>query len=149
MKMNAVNKVRAFNRFYTMVLGLLDKHLLDSKFTLPEVRVMYEIYHRKKITSKEIAELLGMDKGYLSRILLSFDNKKLIDRKANKVDGRVQEISLSAKGEKEFLAINLASENQVVELLSGLSVQEIDKLVSHMDEIQKILLKISQYNGTI
>jgi DNA-binding MarR family transcriptional regulator len=144
MKMNAVNKVRAFNRFYTMVLGLLDKHLLDSKFTLPEVRVMYEIYHRKKITSKEIAELLGMDKGYLSRILLSFDNKKLIDRKANKVDGRVQEISLSAKGEKEFLAINLASENQVVELLSGLSSQEIDKLVSHMDEIQKILIKIGQ-----
>jgi DNA-binding MarR family transcriptional regulator len=144
MKMNAVNKVRAFNRFYTMVLGLLDKHLLDSKFTLPEVRVMYEIYHRKKITSKEIAELLGMDKGYLSRILLSFDNKKLIDRKANKVDGRVQEISLSAKGEKEFIAINLASENQVVELLSGFNSQEIDKLVSHMDEIQKILLKISQ-----
>ena len=127
-----------------MVLGLLDKHLLDSKFTLPEVRVMYEIYHRKKITSKEIAELLEMDKGYLSRILLSFDNKKLIDRKANKIDGRVQEISLSAKGEKEFLAINLASENQVVELLSGLSGQEINKLVSHMDEIQKILLKISQ-----
>jgi DNA-binding MarR family transcriptional regulator len=144
MKMNAVNKVRAFNRFYTMVLGLLDKHLLDSKFTLPEVRVMYEIYHRKKITSKEIAELLGMDKGYLSRILLSFDNKKLIDRKANKVDGRVQEISLSAKGEKEFLAINLASENQVVELLGRLNNQEIDKLVGHMDEIQKILLKISQ-----
>jgi DNA-binding MarR family transcriptional regulator len=144
MKMNAVNKVRAFNRFYTMVLGLLDKHLLNSDFTLPEVRVMYEIYHREKITSKEIAELLGMDKGYLSRILLSFDNKKLIDRKANKLDGRVQEISLSAKGEKEFLAINLASENQVVELLSGLSGQEIDKLVSHMDEIQKILLKISQ-----
>lgn len=127
-----------------MVLGLLDKHLLDSKFTLPEVRVMYEIYHRKKITSKEIAELLGMDKGYLSRILLSFDNKKLIVRNANKIDGRVQEISLSAKGEKEFLAINLASENQVVELLSGLSGQEINKLVSHMDEIQKILLKISQ-----
>ncbi len=127
-----------------MVLGLLDKHLLNSDFTLPEVRVMYEIYHRKKITSKEIADLLGMDKGYLSRILLSFDNKKLIDRKANKMDGRVQEISLSAKGEKEFLAINLASENQVVELLSGLSSQEINQLVSHMEEIQKILIKISQ-----
>ena len=127
-----------------MVLGLLDKHLLNSDFTLPEVRVMFEIYHRKKITSKEIAELLGMDKGYLSRILLSFDNKKLIDRKANKLDGRVQQISLSAKGEKEFLAINLASENQVVELLSGLSSQEINQLVSHMDEIQKILIKISQ-----
>src|SRR5688572_29931117 len=144
MKMNAVNKVRDFNRFYTVVLGLLDKHLLDSDFTLPEVRVMYEIFHQEKITSKEIAELLGMDKGYLSRILLSFDNKKLIVRKANKIDGRVQEISLSAKGEKEFLAINLASENQVVDLLSGLTGQEIDKLVNHMEGIQKILLKISQ-----
>jgi DNA-binding MarR family transcriptional regulator len=144
MKMNAVNKIRAFNRFYTMVLGLLDKHLLDSHFTLPEVRVMYEIYHHKKITSKEIAELLKMDKGYLSRILLNFDNKGLIERKANKIDARVQEISLSAKGEKEFLAINHSSENQIVALLSGLSSQEIDKLTGHMNEIQKILIKISQ-----
>jgi DNA-binding MarR family transcriptional regulator len=144
MKMNAVNKIRAFNRFYTMVLGLLDNHLLDSEFTLPEARVMYEIYHQKKITSKEIADLLKMDKGYLSRILVSFDSKKLIVRKANKMDGRVQEISLSTKGEKEFIAINLASENQVVELLSGLSGQEIDKLVGHMDEIQKILITISK-----
>ena len=127
-----------------MVLGLLDKHLLDSHFTLPEVRVMYEIYHQKKITAKEIAELLKMDKGYLSRILVSFDSKKLIERKANKEDGRVQEISLSAKGEKEFLAINLATENQVVELLSGLSGQEIDKLVGHMEEIQKMLITISK-----
>ncbi|HEX6432495.1 MAG TPA: MarR family winged helix-turn-helix transcriptional regulator, partial [Niastella sp.] len=138
------NKIRAFNRFYTMVLGLLDNHLLDSHFTLPEARVMYEIYHQKKITAKEIAELLKMDKGYLSRILVSFDSKKLIVRKANKMDGRVQEISLSAKGEKEFLAINLATENQVVELLSGLSGLEIDKLVGHMDEIQKILIPISK-----
>jgi len=127
-----------------MILGLLDKHLLDSHFTLPEVRVMYEIYHHKKITSKEITELLRMDKGYLSRILLTFDNKGLIERKANKIDARVQEISLSAKGEKEFLALNLASENQIVELLSGLSSQEIEKLTGHMNEIQKILIKISQ-----
>ena len=144
MKISAVNKIRAFNRFYTLILGLLDKHLLNSHFTLPEVRVMYEIYHHKKITSKEITELLRMDKGYLSRILLHFDNKGLIERKANKMDARAQEISLSAKGEKEFLAINLASENQIVELLAGLSNQEIDKLTGHMDEIQKILIKISK-----
>lgn len=140
---NSVHKIRAFNRFYTMVLGLLNKHLLDSRFTLPEVRVMYEIYHQKKITSKEITELLQMDKGYLSRMLLSFDNKGLIVKKANKIDSRAQEISLSAKGEKEFLAINLASENQIAALLSGLSSHEIDKLTGHMDEIQKILIKIS------
>lgn len=143
MKLSSVNKIRAFNRFYTVFLGLLDKHLLDSHFTLPEMRVMYELYHQKKITSKEITTLLKMDKGYLSRILLSFENKGLIERKANKTDSRMQEISLSAKGEKEFLAINLASENQIVALLSGLPGREIEKLIEHMDEIQKILIKIS------
>lgn len=132
-----------------MVLGLLNKHLLDSRFSLPEVRVLYEIYHQKKITSKEITELLQMDKGYLSRILLSFDNKGLILKKPNKIDSRAQEISLSAKGEKEFLAINLASENQIVALLSGLSSHEIEKLIGHMDEIQKILIKSVNENGTI
>lgn len=132
-----------------MVLGLLNKHLLDSRFSLPEVRVMYEIYHQKKITSKEITELLQMDKGYLSRILLSFENKGLILKKPNKIDSRTQEISLSAKGEKEFLAINLASENQIVALLSGLSSHEIEKLIGHMDEIQKILIKSVNENGTI
>jgi DNA-binding MarR family transcriptional regulator len=110
---------------------------------LPEVRVMYEIYHHKQITSKEITELLSMDKSYLSRMLLSFDKKGLIKRKADKTDSRVQEISLSAKGEKEFLAINRSTEDQIEALLSALNNHEIDKLIGHMDSIQKILSKLS------
>src|SRR5690554_6105845 len=98
MKENDVHKIRKFNRFYTRVIGLLDKYLLNSNYTLPEVRVMFEIYHNKKITSKEITELLGMDKSYLSRILLSFDKKGLITRKATKSDGRAMEVSLTSKG---------------------------------------------------
>src|SRR5690554_3783282 len=123
MNKNDVHKIRAFNRFYTRVIGLLDKYLLDSHYTLPEVRVMYEIHHHKKITSKEITELLGMDKSYLSRMLLSFDKKGLIKRKATKADGRAQEISLTPKGAKEFLEVNHSTENQVAELLSKLTKQ--------------------------
>jgi|SRR5690554_6674749 len=143
MNKNDVHKIRAFNRFYTRVIGLLDKYLLKSPYTLPEVRVMYEIHYHKKITSKEITELLEMDKVYLSRMLLNFDKKGLINRKGVKADGRVQEISLTLKGEKEFLEVNHSTENQIAELLSKLTKQEIQELKKNMDNIQKILSKIS------
>lgn len=139
-----IENIRAFNRFYTKILGLLDKHLLGSQFTLPEVRVMYEIYHHKKIGSKQIADLLGMDKGYLSRMLLSFEKQDLIERKADKKDGRAQEITLTAKGKKEFINLNNLSENQIAALLSALSAPEIKALVDHMDGIKTILQKINQ-----
>jgi DNA-binding MarR family transcriptional regulator len=141
MNKKQVGKIRAFNRFYTGVIGLLDKYLLDSQYTLPEVRVLFEIYHHQKISSKEITELLNMDKGYLSRILVSFEQKGLIKRNANKVDGRQQDLSLSPKGEKEFLVLNEASEKQIAGLLADLSKPEIGQLITHMDEIQNILSK--------
>ena len=144
MNKKQVGKIRAFNRFYTRVIGLLDKYLLDSQYTLPEVRVLFEIYHHQKISSKEITELLNMDKGYLSRILVTFEQKGLIKRTANEVDGRQQDISLSPKGEKEFLVLNQASEDQVAGLLADLSKNEIEQLVTHMEEIQNILSKNSK-----
>jgi DNA-binding MarR family transcriptional regulator len=144
MKKEEVQKIRAFNRFYTKVLGLLDKSLLDSSFALAEVRVLFEIYHHKQITSRELSELLGMDKGYLSRMLLNFEKKQLIIRKDNETDGRVQQISLSEKGEKEFLVVNQSSNNQIRELLAGLSGREIEQLIKNMEQIQDILSKVNQ-----
>lgn len=138
-----MHKIRDFNRFYTRVIGLLNKYLLNSNYTLSEVRVMFEIHRNKKIMSKEITELLGMDKSYLSRMLLSFDKKGLITRRATKLDGRAMEISLTSKGEQEFLKVNLLSENQITELLSRLTKEERQELVKHMDVIQNILSKIN------
>lgn len=143
MKMNDVHKIREFNRFYTRIIGLLNKYLLDSHYSLPEVRVLYEIHSNENIMPKEIAELLGMDKSYLSRILLSFDKKGLITRRVTKLDGRAQVISLTPKGEKEFLKVNLSSENQATELLSKLTKQQRQELIRHMDDIQVILSKIN------
>lgn len=144
MDTNDVHKIRAFNRFYTGVIGLLNKYLLNSPYTLPEVRVMYEIHHHKKITSKEITELSGMDKSYLSRILLGFEKKGLIDRKSSKEDGRVQIVSLTAKGESEYLQVDQATENQISKLLSKLTQQEIQTLILNMEEIQNLLSKINK-----
>lgn len=90
-----IAKVRAFNRFYTSIIGLLNKYLLDSNFTLPEVRVMYEIDTQGKISSKDIIQNMGIDKGYLSRLLIKLQKQGIIQRTSLKEDGRVQLIELT------------------------------------------------------
>lgn len=142
METNDVHKIRSFNRFYTKVIGVLNRNLLNSPYTLPEVRVMYEIHHSKKITPKEISELIGIDKGYLSRMLHRFYKKGLITRTSSKEDGRVQIVSLTPKGKKEYLQVDQATMNQISELLSKLTKQEIYVLTGHMEQIQTILSKI-------
>lgn len=139
-----VDKIRAFNRYYTKVIGLLDKFLLDSKFTLPEVRVMYEIHHAKKVSAKAITELLDMDKSYLSRVLLSFEKKSLIEKTSDHADARIQLIALSATGAKEYEKLNKASDNQIADLMKRLNNEEIKELILHMGAIQNILSKISK-----
>jgi DNA-binding MarR family transcriptional regulator len=145
MKQRVVDEVRAFSRFYTAVIGLLDRHVLDSAFSLPEARIMYELYHRDGIQAGEIATLLGLDKGYLSRMLDQFARKGLITRKRSAEDGRAQHIYLTAKGREAFEALNKASDKQVKEMLQKVPDEDGDRLVHHMNEIKKI---ITDYGNT-
>jgi DNA-binding MarR family transcriptional regulator len=140
MKKSIIEEVRAFNRWYTGVIGLLDDVILESSFSLPEARILYELYHREGIQAGEITALLGIDKGYLSRILEQFSKKALIVRKRSTEDGRVQHIFLTAKGRKEFEALNQASIAQVEGLLAPLSAADTEKLVQHMNEIKRIII---------
>jgi DNA-binding MarR family transcriptional regulator len=135
--------VRAFNRFYTRITGLLDKYILNSNYTLPEARILYEIYHHDNIQAGEIIQAMDIDKGYLSRMLNGFEKKGLVAKKRSATDARAVHLSLTPKGKKEFEGLNAASNNQIRGLLSRLSPQECDKLVLHMAEIKKILAKTS------
>lgn len=143
-----IAKIRAFNRFYTGIIGLLDKYLLDSSFTLPEVRVMYEIDARGKISSKEIIQNMGIDKGYLSRILIKLQKQGIIQRTSSKEDARIQLIQLTPKGAKAYAELDQASQNQIAQILGKLPVSEQDKLVKHFEAVQEILInvEINEYN---
>ncbi|HWK04181.1 MAG TPA: MarR family winged helix-turn-helix transcriptional regulator [Puia sp.] len=141
MKPTVVEEIRAFNRFYTGIIGLLDQYLLKSEFTLPEARVLYEIYHHDAILAGEIIATLNMDKGYLSRMLDTFDQKRLISRNRSARDGRSVHISLTAKGKKEFEKLNQASRDQMKNMLALLPEEDGDKLLLHMAAIKQILSK--------
>ena len=141
MQKKNVGDIRAFNRFYTRIIGLLDQHILESRYSLPEVRILYELYHSHDLTASDIIASLGIDKGYLSRMLLLFQKNKMISKKWSASDGRAAHLSLTAKGRKEFEILNDASNRHIRQILEVLTDEDCDRLVKNMAEITSILLK--------
>ncbi|MFB6451453.1 bifunctional helix-turn-helix transcriptional regulator/GNAT family N-acetyltransferase [Bradyrhizobium tunisiense] len=131
--------VRAFNRFYTRKLGVLDQHLGKSPFSLSEARVLYELAHRDDVAAKEIGIELGLDPGYLSRIVQNFDEKGLITRKPLPADRRQHQLSLTAKGRQTYAKLNLNSQNEVAAMLAQLSASDAKRLTQAMATIEAVL----------
>jgi DNA-binding MarR family transcriptional regulator/GNAT superfamily N-acetyltransferase len=131
--------VRAFNRFYTRKLGVLDQHLANSPFSLSEARVLYELAHRDELAAKDIGTELGLDAGYLSRIVQSFDEKGLISRKPLASDRRQVRLSLTAKGRQAFAKLAQNSQNEVAAMLAALSTSDVRRLTQAMATIERLL----------
>lgn len=131
--------VRAFNRFYTRKLGVLDQHLAKSPFSLSEARVLYELAHRDDLAAKEIGIELGLDPGYLSRIVQNFDDSGLITRKPLASDRRQVRLSLTAKGKQAFAKLNRNSQEEVAAMLAALSPGEARRLTGAMATIAHLL----------
>jgi DNA-binding MarR family transcriptional regulator/GNAT superfamily N-acetyltransferase len=135
----AIETVRRFNRFYTNRMGLLAEGLLDSVFSLTEARVLYELAHRDGLTAAEIGRELGLDAGYLSRILRTFDNRGLIERKAADQDGRQRVLSLTEAGRSAFAPLDAASRAQIGGMLEALDRGDSEDLVAGMRTIERAL----------
>ena len=134
-----IAEVRRFNRFYTRQIGLLQEGLLRSRFSLTEARVLYELAHRDKPTATALATDLGLDHGYLSRILRRFAEGGLVAKKRAPEDGRQTLLSLTAKGQKAFAPLDRRSQEEVAAMLDGLSAGVQDRVVSAMAAIQNLL----------
>jgi len=135
----AVAAVRHFNRFYTQKIGLLNRHFLRSPFSLTEGRVLYELAHHRETTASELATDLGLDSGYLSRILRDFQDRRFIVRKPSRNDGRKSLLRLTDKGERAFASINAASQRDIGVMLGALSSPEQSRVLGAMDTIQGLL----------
>jgi DNA-binding MarR family transcriptional regulator/GNAT superfamily N-acetyltransferase len=131
--------IRRFNRFYTRQIGVLQEHLLQSEFSLTEVRVLYELAHRAQATAVELCRDLGLDRGYLSRMLQRFETKGWIKTASSPDDRRKSFLSLTPKGRKVFSPLEQRSNNEVSGMLEKLPEAAQTKLLSAMSEIEGLL----------
>jgi DNA-binding MarR family transcriptional regulator/ribosomal protein S18 acetylase RimI-like enzyme len=131
--------VRAFNRFYTRRIGVLRTGLLDSPFSLTEVRVLYELAHRVGLSASALAAELQLDPGYLSRLLGAFERRGVLERTAAKHDSRQRILALTAAGRRAFAPLETRAHAEMADMLRALPADAQERVLAAMREIETLL----------
>jgi DNA-binding MarR family transcriptional regulator/GNAT superfamily N-acetyltransferase len=139
-----VEEVRQFNRFYTQQIGVLHEGLLKSPFSLTEVRVLYEIAHRAGLTASDLGRELGVDAGYLSRLLRGFQARGFLVKTPSPSDGRQNLLALTKKGQAAFAPLDARAIKEVGAMLRQHSSAEQSRLMEAMRSIRELLGKRSE-----
>ena len=134
-----ISALRAFNRFYTRRIGVLHEGLLDSKFSLAESRLLWELAHNDDTTATELARGLDLDAGYLSRLLRGFKERGLLKTSRSTTDARQMRLSISAAGRRAFAPLDRRSQAEVAALLGPLSDAQQQELLAAMARIEALL----------
>jgi DNA-binding MarR family transcriptional regulator/GNAT superfamily N-acetyltransferase len=133
-----IDAVRGFNRFYTRKIGVLREGLLQSAFSLTEARVLYEIAHRQLPTATELRQELGLDPGYLSRLLSKLEKRGLVAKSASRSDGRQSLLRLTARGRRTFATLDARQSAEVAALLRAVPPTGQSRLVQAMRSIETV-----------
>ena len=136
-----IDAVRRFNRFFTRRIGVLREGLLHTPYSLTEARILFEISHRAEVAASDLSRELGLDPGYLSRILANLEQKGLIDRVRSETDARRRLLSLTPRGQEAFSLLDSRSREEVAEMLCELSEGDQRRLLEAMQTIECVLDK--------
>jgi DNA-binding MarR family transcriptional regulator/N-acetylglutamate synthase-like GNAT family acetyltransferase len=136
---NLVASVRSFNRFYTQQIGVLREGLLNSPYSLTQVRVLFELANRKGPTASELCQDLGLDPGYLSRLLHSFEKQGLIRKTSSADDGRQSLLHLSPAGRRLFKKLDSQQNAEVGTMLQRLSPSQRSRLDQALHKLRQAL----------
>jgi DNA-binding MarR family transcriptional regulator/GNAT superfamily N-acetyltransferase len=131
--------MRRFARFYTRRIGLLDQRLNGGPFSLTEARVLYELHARGQETASRLGADLGLDPGYLSRLLKRFEAQGLIERRPDAADARRAIVSLTAAGERAYAPLKRASRASMLDLAGALGADDRVRLLDAMTAIERLL----------
>jgi DNA-binding MarR family transcriptional regulator len=134
-----VEAVRRFSRFYTRKIGILQQGAYHSPFSLTQVRVLYELAHRDRCTATDLCGDLGLDPGYLSRILSDFGKRGFLRKSRSATDGRQSLLSLSVRGRKVFAPLDERSAEEVGAMLRPLSLAGRKALVAAAQSVERLL----------
>jgi DNA-binding MarR family transcriptional regulator len=141
---NIIADIRQFNRFYTNRLGVLDRHVLDTGYSLTEARVIIEIGIMEQCIANNLVDILEIDRSYMSRIIAKLYKDGLLIKKKITLDNRTSLISLTSKGTALYNQLNEKSDEQIVRLVQGLSQKEIKEIHASMLLIQKKLDRLEK-----
>jgi DNA-binding MarR family transcriptional regulator/N-acetylglutamate synthase-like GNAT family acetyltransferase len=142
-----VQALRSFNRFYTKQIGVLEEGLLATPYTLAQARVLFELGTRRAASASEIAAALGLDHGYLSRIVRAFSAQRLVTRAKSARDGRRAVITLTPKGRKEFQTLDRKSRGEVSALLARLPGARRTQLLASLRDVESIMTDRKRSRG--
>lgn len=134
-----VNQLRSFNRVYTAHLGLLEAHLANSRFSLSEGRILYELAHRQEPTAADIGRALRLDRSQISRTLKRFSEQGLIVSREDPSHGRNQLLSLTAEGRAAFEKADQGARDGVARLLDALPFSRRAELLQAVSSVKKLL----------
>jgi DNA-binding MarR family transcriptional regulator/GNAT superfamily N-acetyltransferase len=143
-----VAAVRRFSRFYSRRLGMLQNAFLKTPYSLAEARVLYELAHRTKPTASEVADALGIDRGYLSRILRGFIERDLVYKTSSREDGRQNLLSLTTRGRVAFASLDERSQKDVAAMLKAISAPEQERVVAAMGAIERLIEGARRADGS-
>lgn len=134
-----VAAVRSFNRFFTRQIGVLREGLLHSEYTLTEMRVLYELAHHGDQPAAVLGRDLGLDRGYLSRILAKFESAGLVSRVPSATDGRTKLLHMTARGRAVYEPLDRRSREEVGDLLARFGEADQLRMLDAMQTIQQLL----------
>ena len=115
-----IDQIREFNRFYTVLLGFLNRNYLNTEYSVTETRILFELKQNRQMMANDLTDILHLDKSYISRLMRNFRQKGIITREISNVDRRNLIIELTPKGEK------------VVDSLVSITNREISKLIQNL-----------------
>lgn len=136
-----VQRVRTFNRFYMPSMDLLGNHYLGSEYSVAEARIFFEIYENEGCNAAHIAQMMNIDKSYLSRIIINHEKNGYIQRMPSSKDGRSYALYLTDKGKKRAQDFICKSDYEIGSFLKNLSEKEREQLIAAFDTITELLSK--------
>ena len=142
-----IKSIRSFNRFFTRQIGVLREGLLHSPYSLTESRILFELGQRDRLTASTLGRELGLDAGYLSRLLARLEQQGLLEKMRPEHDGRQRLLHLTEEGQKAFALLNQRSRDEIAEMLNGLSEEDQQQLLKAMNTIEGVFttgLKFSE-----
>lgn len=146
---NEISEIRAFNRFYTGQIGILDSGHLQTRFTLGEARLIWEVARSGATSAAELARIMQLDPGQLSRMVAKLKAEGYLELTPNPRDRRQSDISLTREGQVAFVALDAASNEVIESLLETVPAERRAALVAAMRTIRQVLVDETAERGPV